>query len=231
MKRFIMAAALAAALSISMPVAASSGRATVYHTISYVSAYAEMGMTNGCLSTTLWINSVDGQWAGQGARVNKQRTTDVTIQVRDLCQPDLGKGHPVVYFASGTGSFGPSVAPRLSSAAVAGRVWVTDDDGVTVPVDLDLSWTPTSTLIRDRTNHHGLEPLWESHPRNVHFGVINTFDHSWTRWAEAVGSVVVDGRTMAFSSAAQTQLQSYRWRCQEVVFPHYGGETTWCFGF
>jgi hypothetical protein len=227
-----MLAILVTAIALlASPLAAMGRQVTTYHTISYRLAYAELNGVQGCISTTVWVSSVDGQWAGQIGSVSKQATTDVTIQQRDLCEPDLGKGHPVVFEANGMAWFGPEILPRMSAATVQGRVWVETPSGDRMPVDLNLTWSPTTTLIRDQTNHHGLEPLWQSRPRNVHFGVINTFDHSRMRFAEAGGVVNLDGHRLILSSAEQTQLMWYRWRCQEVVFPHYSGETTWCFGF
>jgi hypothetical protein len=226
-RRFLISlVAIGAALS--MPVVALGSTPAIYHTISSNFAGAQFStMLDDCLSVAAWVSSTDAKYApqpGVGGGVNRQGLTAVEVIIQDTCQPPVGKGYPVL-FDGFVMTFDPlQSSARLDTARLDLDLTLVDAvSGADVPVSVDLTWQATGPAHPETTpNNHSHFPFE---------GNVNTHDNNFLRPAVAFGSVIVDGVNLAAAPDESAMLQSVKSACMEIGFPHWQGDTLWCFGF
>jgi hypothetical protein len=226
-RRFIVSLVAIGAVLV-MPAVALGSTPAIYHTIGSKFAGAQFStMLDDCRAAAVWISSSDAKYApqpGEGGGVNKQGLTAVSVVVQDTCQPPVGKGYPVL-FDGFVMTFDPlQSTARLESAWLNLDLVLADSvSGADVPVSVSITWLATGPAHPDTVpNNHSHFPF---------AGNVNTHDNTFMRPAVAFGSVTVDGVNLAPNPDENAVLQSVKSACMEIGFPHYDGETLWCFGF
>jgi hypothetical protein len=226
MRRLLVPAMVMVGILV-VPALATAATPAIYHTIGGRFASAYFSSLDGCLQTDVWVSASAGTYApqpGQHGGLNKQGLSAVEIVVYDTCQPPDGKHYPVVadWFAQTSDRLVSESRMRTARLDVVMRM--TDDvSGAMRDVAVHLSWQATESAHPDtaRNNH-------------AHFpgeGVVNTHDNNYLLAAVAWGSVVLDGVNVVVEPDYGATLSEVKSSCMEIGFPHWDGETLWCFGF
>lgn len=219
--------ALAAATILALPATASAATPAIYHTIDGRFASAYFTSLDGCFQTDVWVSSSAATYAPQpGVRnaLNKQGLTSVQVFVYDTCQPMEGKHFPIVADWLGQGSDRLVAESRMRTAYLVATLAMTDSvSGDTADVPIDLSWQATGVAHPDtaRNNHMRFEGE----------GVANTHDNNINLAAVAWGTVLLNGVNVAPEPDAGATLEQIKSACMEIAYPHWDGDTLFCFGF
>lgn len=219
--------ALAAVTLLALPATTSAATPAIYHTIDGRFAGAFFTSLDGCLQTDVWVTSSAATYAPQPGlqqKLNKQGLTTVQIFVYDTCQPMEGKHFPIVadWFAQSSDRL--IAESRMRSAHVAATLTMTEAvSGDTALVPIDLAWQASGNAHPDTV-------------RNNHFrfpgeGIVNTHDNNINLSAVASGTVMLDGVNVSPDPDSGATLEQIKSACMEVGYPHWDGDTLFCFGF
>lgn len=113
---------------------------------------------------------------------------------------------------------------RLRSAHLVATLSMTDSvSGDTADVPIDLAWQDTDAAHPDTV-------------RNNHFrfpgeGIVNTHDNNINLSAVAAGTVLLNGVNVSPDADPDATLEQIRSACMEIGYPHWDGDTLFCFGF
>lgn len=218
---------LAAATMLAIPTAASAATPAIYHTIDGQFASAYFTSLDGCLQTDVWVASSAATYApqpGVSDELNKQGLTSVQIFVYDTCQPLEGKHYPIVadWFAQSSDRL--VAESRMRSAHVSATLAMTDSvSGASADVPIDVVWQATASAHPDTVRNN--------HVRFAGEGIVNTHDNNINLSAEASGTVWLNGRNLSPDADPNAALEQIRSACMEVAYPHWDGDTFFCFGF
>ena len=219
--RLVTAVATAVALTVAalLPVAAQGAVPEYQRVIKARSASAAVTIEAECLETRLWIASSSNVFGGRPGRVVKQGLTTVLVQRLETCGPArvaAAAGEPpggeVVFEAMGQTLDPLRSTPRFDSAWIQATVHVLDEvSRQTVPVDLDVHWSPSAPYVRGTLS---------THVRDPHGGIVNS--HSQTRTAPALvnGTVTIAGETVTFAGESDASLEQVKYGCQLIRHPH-----------
>ena len=219
--------ALAVVTMLALPAAASAATPAIYHTIDGRFASAYFTSLDGCLQTDVWVSTSAATYAPQpGIRdaVNKQGRTSVEIFVYDTCQPMDGKHYPIVadWFAQGSDRL--VAESRMRSAHLAANLKMTDSvSGDSAVVPIDLLWQATAVAHSDTVPNN--------HVRFPGEGIVNTHDNNINLSAVASGTVLLGGVNVSADPDPSAILEQIRSACMEIGYPHWDGDTLFCFGF
>jgi len=218
---------VALALAALVPATASASTPAIYHTINGAFASAFFTATDGCYQTEVWVSTSVAKYAPQPGvpdQLNKQGLTSISILVYDTCQPPVGKHFPLVadWWAQTTDRL--VVEPRLRSAHL--DVVLPMDDAAsagTASVPVHLEWRATARAHPDTVRNN--------HVRFAGEGIVNTHDNNIVLPAVAWGSITLNGMNVARGVDEGASLQQVKSACMEIRYPHWAGETYYCFGF
>jgi hypothetical protein len=219
----LLAGVLAAGFSgVAGPVQA---RPQIYHTIFSSFAGASFAVQEDCLSQQVYVSAARGQYAAQPGPVGKQARTSILFIVTDECttaRAAAGGGGTVLLEAMGEVAVAPRLAPRLGSATLEATVPLVDEvSGSTFMADIRITWVATGPMDHD-TGHVSVQ-----FPKA---GSVHSTANDKRR--EATATISMSSGAFAFEATTdQAVLELIKSRCMEVVWPKYGGESTWCFGF
>lgn len=220
-------AALAAVILLTVPAAAGAATPAIYHTIDGRFASAYFTSIDGCLQSNLWISSGAATYAPQPGvhdKLTRQGLTSVEIIVYDTCRPMEGKHFPIVadWFAQTPDRL--VTEARMRSAQLHMTAAMTDSEsGATMDVPIDLHWTASERAHPD--------PVRNNHVRFPGEGIVNTHDNNLNLPAVAWGTVLLDRLNLAQEPDQSATLEEVKSGCMEIAYPHWTGETLFCFGF
>jgi hypothetical protein len=219
--------ALAAVAMLMLPATASAATPAIYHTIDGRFASAYFTSLDGCLQTDVWVASSAATYAPQPGlqqRLNKQGLTSVQIFVYDTCQPMEGKHFPIVADWFGQSPDRLDAEARMRSAHLVATLAMTDSvSGDTADVPIDLAWQATGAAHPDTVRNN--------HVRFPGEGIVNTHDNNINLGAVSSGTVMLDGVNVAPEPDGGASLEQIRSSCMEIGYPHWDGDTLFCFGF
>jgi len=219
--------ALAAVTLLTLPATASAATPAIYHTIGGQFASAHFTSLDGCRQTDVWVASSAATYAPQPGVVdalNKQGLTSVQIFVYDTCLPLDGKHYPIVadWFAQSSDRL--VAESRMRSAHLSATLAMTDSvSGESADVPIDLVWQATAAAHPDTVRNNHLRFAGE--------GIVNTHDNNINLSAVASGAVVLNGVNLSPDPDPSAALEQIRSACMEVGYPHWEGDTLFCFGF
>jgi hypothetical protein len=219
--------ALAAVTMLALPATASAATPAIYHTIDGRFASAYFTSLDGCLQTDVWVASSAATYAPQPGvpdALNKQGLTSVQVFVYDTCQPLDGKHYPIVADWFGQSSDRLVAEARMRSAHVAATLVLADAvSGESADVTIDLGWQASAAAHPDTVRNN--------HVRFAGEGIVNTHDNNVNLSATASGAVWLNGVNLSPDPDESATLEQIRSACMEVGYPHWDGETLFCFGF
>lgn len=219
--------ALAVATMLALPAAASAATPAIYHTIEGNFASAYFTSLDGCLQTDVWVASSAATYApqpGVADALNKQGLTSVQIFVYDTCQPMEGKHYPIVadWFAQSADRL--VAESRMRSAHVVATLTMTDSvSGDSAAVPIDVAWQATAVAHPDTVRNN--------HVRFPGEGIVNTHDNNINLSALASGTVLLGGVNVSPDPDPSATLEQVKSACMEIGYPHWDGDTLFCFGF
>lgn len=220
-------AALAAVMMLSLPTIASAAPPAIYHTIDGRFASAYFTSLDGCLQTDVWVSSSAATYAPQPGvddTLNKQGLTSVQIVVYDTCKPMEGKHYPIVveWFSQTPDRL--VAASRMRTAHLHAILAMTDSvSGETASVPVDLTWVATDRAHPDTVRNN--------HVRFPGEGIVNTHDNNINLPAAAWGTVWLNGVNVTPGADEGATLEQIKSSCMEIAFPHWAGDSLFCFGF
>jgi len=216
-----LAVAVLAALPLLGLGPAAQARPAIYHTITSTHGFASYSQTDGCLRTDAFVSSSDAMYAAQPGPVNKQGLTALAVTVTDVCARAGGGGGVVVFDGMGMLDTPLVARPRLTLASVEATIPLADDvSGTTVEGRLWVSWTGIGPITHDTGHSHTRFPL---------AGIVNGHGNSWMRSATATVTVDVPGVTRVTGTSTDAVLEKVKAGCMEIRWPHYTGDSLWCF--
>jgi hypothetical protein len=209
------------------PPLAAAGQSRSYHTIVSVHGFASVTQDDGCLRTEVYVSSSDARYAAQPGPVTTQGLTALAVRVIDTCaraRAAAGGDGLVLFDGMGMVLETPLQArPQLGRASVTAAIPLDDDvSGRTVGADLRVRWAGAGPLSHDTGHSHVRFPL---------AGIVNGHGNTWQRPATAEVTVDVDGVVSLTATASDAVLERVRSGCLEIRWPHYTGDSNWCFGF
>ncbi len=219
--------ALAAVMMLSLPTSASAAPPAIYHTIDGRFASAYFTSLDGCLQTDVWVSSSAATYAPQPGvqdSLNKQGLTSVQIVVYDTCKPMEGKHYPIVadWFSQTPDRL--VAESRMRAASLDVTLAMTDSvSGDTASVSVDLTWVATAGAHPDTVRNN--------HVRFPGEGIVNTHDNNINLPAMAWGTVWLHGVNVAPGADESATLEQIKSSCMEIAFPHWAGDSLFCFGF
>jgi hypothetical protein len=222
-----LAPAAALALAMVMPATAWASTPAIYHTISGTFASAYFTTLDGCLQTEVWISTSVAKYAPQPGvpdRLNKQGLTSISVLVYDTCQPPAGKHFPLVADWWAQTSDRLVAEPRLRGAHLDAVLPMVDSiSGATADVPVHLTWRAMARAHPDTVRNNHVRFLGE--------GIVNTHDNNMVLPAMAWGSITLNGLNVASGTDDGASLEQVKSACMEIRYPHWAGETYYCFGF
>lgn len=170
----------------------------------------------GCLKTEIWVSTSDNVFGGRPGPVNKQGLTSALVRQIDVCGEGVAAAAAppegdVVFDGIGQTLDPLQTTPRFDRAWIDVTLPVLDEvSNTTVPVHLDLEWTPVGEFDRDTVHTHAKVP---------HGAIVNS--HSQTLMADAAvsGTVTVDGTPYTFEPVGDAHLQQVKYGCQLIDHP------------
>lgn len=209
--------------------AAVAGQPTGHHTIDSVHGFTSLTQAAGCLRVEAYVSSSDAKYAAQPGPVTTQGLTALAVRVTDTCarvRAAAGGGGDGLVVLDGMGTvLGTPLraGPRLARATVTASVPLVDDvSGRTVTATLRVRWTAAGPLTHDTGHSHVRFPL---------AGIVNAHGNTWLRPATAEVTVDVPGVAGVTGTSTDAVLERVKSGCLEIRWPHYTGDSTWCFGF
>jgi hypothetical protein len=222
-----LAPSVALVVALLVPATASASTPAIYHTIEGRFAGAYFSSTDGCYQTDVWVSASSTKYApqpGVSDKLNKQGLTSLSITVYDTCAPLEGKHYPAVadWFAQTSDEL--VTAPRLRSATLDALLPMTDGmSGATENVAVHLGWAATGVAHPHTARNNHLRFPGE--------GIVNTHDNNFSLSAIASGTVMLAGVNVAQGVDEGATLEQVKASCMEVGYPHWQGDTYFCFGF
>jgi len=219
--------ALGAMMTLTLPATASAAPPAIHHTIDGRFASAYFTSLDACLQTDVWVSSSAATYAPQPGvddTLNKQGLTSVEIVVYDTCKPMEGKHYPIVseWFSQTPDRL--VAESRIRTAHLDAILAMTDSvSGDTASVPVDLNWAATARAHPD--------PVRNNHVRFPGEGIVNTHDNNINLPAMAWGTVWLNGVNVAPEADESATLEQIKSSCMEIAFPHWTGDSLFCFGF
>ncbi|MDH4335592.1 MAG: hypothetical protein OEW24_10155 [Chloroflexota bacterium] len=219
--------ALGAMMTLTLPATASAAPPAIHHTIDGRFASAYFTSLDACLQTDVWVSSSAATYAPQPGvddTLNKQGLTSVEIVVYDTCKPMEGKHYPIVseWFSQTPDRL--VAESRIRTAHLDAILAMTDSvSGDTASVPVDLNWAATARAHPD--------PVRNNHVRFPGEGIVNTHDNNINLPAMAWGTVWLNGVNVAPEADESATLEQTKSSCMEIAFPHWTGDSLFCFGF
>lgn len=203
------------------PAAARTVR--IYHTIVSNDAFAMVSQETECRRVDAYVSTSNGKYAAQPGPVNKQGLTSLELIVFDTCAVSTaaaGGSGAVLFDGLGEAWIGPLVTPQLRSARINVTLALEDElTGRVVRARLAATWMATGPVVKGSYSYNGHVP-----------GVGGSNTHELKKVRPATAAVAVTSEVARVSATTtDASLQQEKFRCMEVVLPHYIGESDWCF--